>query len=268
MLAGRGGGRNGAAGGRAAGEGHHAHVGVAHQGIAGDGAAPVDQVHHARRHAGLGEDFHEARHRQRRGLGGLEHAAVAKRQGRGDLGGGQGQRGVPRRDQGRHASGLAQHVAQVLVVLNAGLLHVLRLPVGKEGEVAHDARQLARAQVAQGQAAVERLQLGEFVQVGFGELGDLAEDGLLLGGRLAGPHALLVGAAGGLHGAVGLGRVGLRQAGHHLLGGGVDHVQQVRARGLPLTVDVAGDALARKRRGLRAHAMKLPPLMWMVCPVM
>ncbi len=186
-------------------------------GLAGAG----EDVDDTRREVGLLADLGEEQRGQRGGLGGLEDHRVAAGQGGGDLPRQHQQREVPRDDLAGDAQGSGA-VAAVLELVG---------PAGVVEEVRGDGRDVDVAGLLDRLAVVEGLQDGQLAAALLDDPGDPVEVLGALAARHRAPD-LVVGLAGGLHRAVDVGGVGLRDLGEDLLGGGVDGLERgARAAG-------------------------------------
>jgi hypothetical protein len=156
---GRGGDAPGA--GDRAGEADPPYVGMGDKRGAGFGAVSLDHVEHAGGEPGLGGDVGQQRRGQRRPLGWFEHDGVAGGERRGDLPGGQHQRGVPRGDQHARAGRIPRDVVGVaagveVVVAQAGQ------PIREKAEVVRDPRHHAAQVRAEQGTVVGGLHRGQF----------------------------------------------------------------------------------------------------------
>ena len=177
--------------------------------------APVTMLTTPGRQVGLLADLREQQRGERGGLGRLEHHGVAAGQGRGDLPGQHQQREVPRDDLAGHA----QRRAAV-----AGVLQLVG-PAGVVEEVRGDGRDVDVARLPDRLAVVDRLQDGELAAALLDDPGDPVEVLRALAARHRAPDPV-VGLAGGLHRAVHVGVVRLRDLGEDLLGGRVDRLER------------------------------------------
>ena len=114
----------------AAREGDLVDVRVLHQRGAGLAPAPVDDVDHARREAGLLDQPGDVEHGQRRLLRQLEHDGVAAGQRGAQLPGRHAERVVPRDDLAAHADGLLDGVGHLVRPGVDDLAEVLVRPAG------------------------------------------------------------------------------------------------------------------------------------------
>ena len=211
-----------------AGEGDLVDVGVRDQRAAGVAGAG-DDVDDTRGQVGLLADLGEQQRRQRGGLGGLEHDRVAAGECGRDLPREHQQREVPRDDLAGDAQRLRVAGAE------AGVLQLVG-PAGVVEEVRGDGRDVDVAGLLDRLAVVDRLEDGELAAALLDDPGDAVE---VLGPLAAGHPApdLVVGPAGGLHGLVDVGVVGLGDLREHLLGGGADGLEGLAAAVDELTVD-------------------------------
>ncbi len=171
---------------------------------AGRLAQAVDDVDDARREAGLEGQLADAQGGQRRLLGGLHDDGVAAGQGRAPLPGEHQQREVPGDDLADDADRLAQRVGEEAAADGDGAALDLVGPAGVVAERVDDALHVA-ARVADGLAAVERLERGQLLGVLLDEVGELEHQPAALGGVHRRPGAGLQGRAGGLDGLVDVG---------------------------------------------------------------
>jgi hypothetical protein len=205
------------AGGRRAGEGDLAHVGVRGHRRAQVVGVGDDVQDPGRQH--VLDQFGQAKRGQRRGRGGLEHHGVAGQQRGGQLQADEDQREVPGHDGADDAERLAQGLdLAALAVLQhlAGQVH--------RGEVAAEGGQA----VGLANGVLERLALflgeqpAEFRGIGLDDVGDGVQRLLALRRRGAAPRG-----EGGFRGGHRLVQLGFRRPrtlGQHLFGRRIDHV--------------------------------------------
>ena len=144
-----------------------------------------------------------------------------------DLPGQHQQREVPRDDLAGDAERRGLAVAGVLQLVG---------PAGVVEEVRGDDRDVDVARLLDRLAVVDRLQDGELAAALLDDPGDPVEVLGALAARHPAPDAV-VGPAGGLHGAVDVGLVGLGDLGQDLLGGGVDRLERCAVAVDELAVD-------------------------------
>src|SRR5918996_1606541 len=204
-----------------AGEGDLVHVGVLDDLGAG---APVagDDVDDARGQPGLAEDVAEEERAERRRLGRLEDDSVAGRE-RG--------RDLPREHEEGEVPGddLAGDPDRPRAAVGEGVLELVR-PAGVVEEVGRRERDIDVARLADGLAAVERLEHGELARAFLEDARDAEQVLRPLARSESGP-AVLEGVARGLHGEVDVLRAGVRDLGERLLRRRVHaRLELVRAR--------------------------------------
>ena len=197
------------AGRHVTGQGHHRHVGVAHESGAGGLAVPEDYVEDAVRKV-LGADLGQPRGRQRRLLGRLQHDRVAGRERRTDLPDRHHQRVVPGRYLSHDADRLPpdhRRVALHVLTRSASLERARR--AREEAQVVDEERHLLVPHRLDRLAHVERLELRELVGLLLEGVGDPQEGQRPLAGRCLGP--LRESPAGGRHGCVHVALAGERR---------------------------------------------------------
>ena len=244
-----------------AGEGDLVDVGVDDHRVAGRLAHAVDDVDDAGGEAGLLGEGRDAEGGQRGLLGGLHDDRVAAGERRPPLPRKHEEREVPRDDLPDDADRLAQRVGQEVAAHGDRLALDLVGPAGVVAERVDRADHVA-ARVADRLAAVDRLELREFLGVLLDQVGELEHQLTAVGGVHLGPRPLLEGGAGGLDGAVHVGRRRRRHLGQHVAGRGVERLERAAAGRIDeLVVDEQpGLADGRPRRALhrrRRHDFSL-----------
>ena len=155
-------------------------------------------------------------------LGTLEHDGAARADGGGDLADGLVVGEVPGREGGAHAHRLAHHDrAHVGVARRDHAAVDAAAFLGSPVQVLGAGHDLADG-LGQGLALVQRHVAADFLGVGAGQLGYLAQDGRAVHGRGALPG--FEGALGRFQGVVQVGMGGVGQLAQDFLGGGIDDV--------------------------------------------
>jgi hypothetical protein len=151
--------------------------------------------------------------RQRGLFGRFEDDAVAGGQGWRDFPGGHHQRVVPRHHRRDHAQRFARDGGQRVRAGGGDLVVDLVDRLGVPGVAARRLGYVEGQRVADGLAHVQRFQQREFLAVLVDQRGQAQQMLLALARRQGAPDAGFEGAAGGLHGAVHVGRAARRHVG-------------------------------------------------------
>src|ERR1700722_11317662 len=191
-----------------------------------DCTATAYHIHNARRHAGRGDELHQARDGQWRVFCRLGDTAVAEGNGSGDLHGGQCERRIPRADQCGDADGLAGDQGEVAGVLRGDLPGALPDEFGEEFEIQRGAWNLAECEVAHGNAGIEAFEVRQLWRMLTDEPSESAQDGLTLGDLHARPWTGCESRACCEDSAINDDGAGLFDLAHLQLGGGIDHRQR------------------------------------------
>ncbi len=177
------------------------------------GAEAVDHVDHPGRQDVLDEIHHQ--HDGDRGLfGGLEHAAAAGRQHRGQLPGRHQQREVPRDDLADHPDGLLEVVADGVLIQLGGRTLLGADTAGEVAEVIHHQRQVGGQGLAHRLAVLPGLGDGEHFNVLFDAIGDAQQQVAALGDAGLAPAGECL--VGGVQRQLDIGGVGAGHFAEHL----------------------------------------------------
>jgi hypothetical protein len=214
------------AGAGAAGETDHVDAGMRDQRLASLPAAAVHQVHDAGRQPGVVQDLDHAPDGEWHVLGRLEHARVAPRYACSDARRGQGERGVPWRNERGDALRLASHVRDEPFGLRIGFPTHGARDFREELEVARGSVDVP-LDALQRQAAAEALQESKLFGMRAQAIPNRVEHVLALVDVHARPGAVIEGPARGEHRSVHLAGVRLGERAQRLLGGRT-HDRQLR----------------------------------------
>ena len=224
-----GGGGDHPSGGGAAGEPHHVDPGMRHQGIPGHCAAPVHEIDHARRQAGLVQHFDQSSDRKRGVFRGFEHTGVAPGDARSDAHRGQRERCVPGCDARCDTLGFAGDIGQVPRGLGIGLPVRGTGDFGKEFKVpCHPLDLVPHAEQRQPDAGA--LEPGQFLRIATQVVPDRVQDvftGVDVEPR---PRTAVEGETGRLHRGIHLCRISLAERAEWLFGGRIDDLDVMTGR--------------------------------------
>ena len=197
-------------------------------------------IDHALGEAGFLDQLAQAQRAERRLLGDLEDDGAAGRQARPQLPGRHEQREVPGDDLADDADGLAHRVGQEIIGHRPGNGRAGHLggPAAHVAEHVRGQGHVGDAGDGDGLAVVDRLELGEFLQILVDQLGQLPHQLAALGAGHARPRTFVEGAARRRDGTVDVLLVGLGDLGQHGPGRGVvDRKGLARGGGDPLAID-------------------------------
>jgi ParB family chromosome partitioning protein len=212
---------------------------MGYQRLAGLGAEAGDDVEHALREAGLGDEVREGQRRGRCELRRLDHHGIAGSERRRELPGQQQQRRVPRDDHAAHAERFVQRVGEGVGLVDRQ--HRALDLVGKAAEIVVPLRRVAQLQAHLGDqlAVVADLDPGEPLGVLRDEVAEPAQQVPALGRIQRRPVAVLEGPLRRRDGAVHVLRPAARHQRPGLAGIGVEGLERfARGRRHRLPVDV------------------------------
>ena len=205
--------------------------------LAGAGTQAGDDIEHARRQTGFRENLGQAQRGQRRIFRRLDDGRASRRQHGTQAFAHDHQRMVER---GRVADDADRGADRVVEIIAFHRNDRVAAGQGEAGVVTEEIRQAAdlRACFIHGPAVVQRFQMVHFFEVVFERIRQLVDQAGPDARRQASPFFALECPAGARHGPVDISVAGVCNAGDHLAGGRVQHVDQLAAAGIDLaTVD-------------------------------
>jgi hypothetical protein len=159
------------AGASRAGERHHVDIRMTRDRRADTRTIAVDEIEHARRHAGFMQDVRKQQRTERRVFARLEHHRAARRERGRDLDDDLIDRPVPRRDQAAHADRFEHHARAAPLLFEFETFEHLDQRIQMRGT----AHRLAVAGERDGRAHFATHGLGEFVVAAFVDRDDALE---------------------------------------------------------------------------------------------
>lgn len=200
--------------GSAAGEGNLADLGVAGEGITSNGTVASDDVDNTWGEASLDDELGDLEGRERGHLRGLDDNGVTRAEGGAELPAKHHEREVPGDDGTADTDGLVTGVRELALSLN-DLAVELVSPARKVAEGLGDLGSVKVARESDTLAVVEGLDLGELLNVGLDQVGELVHaDSTVTRAGLT-PGTLAVGLLGGVDGLVDLLDLGCRNTRTH-----------------------------------------------------
>ena len=214
-------------------------------------AKPGQDINHARRKTGFHNQFTYPQRTERRLFRGFQDDCIARRQCRSQLPGLHHQRKIPGNDLGHHADGFVSRIAKIVAADgNCAALNLIR-PAGKIAIAGNGERQIHPPRFAQRLAVVERLQLSQFINILFDQIGQPIQQPAPRGRGHSSPGPVFEGCARRCHRHLHIRRIGFGHLADFITGGWIDGGESTAGAAFdPLVVD---EELLRERRG--GHAV-------------